>query len=287
MNSSPLVRPSLFRTTAFALLVAVIPVASAVDFPAPSPACTLKQRLGLTDIEINYSRPGVKGRQIFGALEKWNKVWRTGANAATQISFSTDAKVGGQAVPAGTYAIFTIPAPDEWTFILSKNTDQWGAFQYNQKDDQLRVTTKPIALATPVETLTIGISNIRDESATLYVEWELTRIEVKLEVNYADQLVREIEKTMSSADPKKPYHQAAQFFYDHSQNLAPARAWIAAAVEENPNAYWSLHLQAKILARLGDKEGAVAAAKKSIELASKNGDTSYVKSNNDLLATLN
>ncbi len=257
-----------------------------MDFPAPSPASTLKQRVGLTDIEIDYSRPGVKGRPIFGSLLPWNKVWRTGANAATKLTFSTPVKFGGQDVPAGSYALFTIPNPDEWTVILSRNTEQWGAFKYDAKDDLLRVTARPVKLSTPVETFTISINDLRDETATLCLDWETTHVEVPIKVDYADQLVAEIKRTMSGADPKKPYHQAAQFFFDHGQDLHQARTWIDAAVAEDPTAYWSLYLQARILAKLGDKAGATAAARKSIEFASKSGDNSYIKSNNDLLASL-
>jgi hypothetical protein len=287
MNSSPLLRSAWFTLAAVALAFGPAHVGQAVDFPAPSPASTLKQRVGLTDIEITYSRPGVKGRKIFGGLEPYGKVWRTGANAATTISFSTPVKFAGKEVPAGTYALYTIPDPQEWTVILSKKTDNWGAFGYSEADDLLRVNIKPEPLATPLETFTISIDDIRDESAVLTLSWENTRLAVPLTVNYARQLVAEIEQTMAGDSERKPYHQAAQYFYDHDQDLTKARGWIEQAVADNPAAYWSLHLKAKILARLGDKAGAIAAAKKSIELASKNGDTSYVKSNNDLLETLN
>lgn len=263
-----------------------LPAAYGLDFPAPSPACTLKQRVGLTDFEITYSRPGVKGRQVFGGLEPYGKVWRTGANASTKISFNTPITFGGHEVPAGTYALYSIPGEKEWTVILSKRTDLWGSFGYDPKDDVVRVTVEPVTLAQPVETFRIDINDIRDDSATLLLEWQNTRVPVPIGVDYADKLVAEIEATMSGPDPKKPYHQAAQFYYDHGHDLEKARTWIAQAVKENPNAYWSLHLQAKILARLGEKEAAEAAARKSIELASKNGDTSYIKSNNQLLDSL-
>ena len=148
--------------------------------PAASPACTLKQRVGLTDIEIDYSRPGVKGRVIFGGLVPFDKVWRTGANEATRITFSTPVKFNGEEVPAGTYALFTIPGKNEWTIILNKTAKQWGAFHYDDKADLLRVKSTPAELAEPVETFTIDINDIRDDSATLNLIWDKTRVPVKL-----------------------------------------------------------------------------------------------------------
>ncbi len=126
-----------------------------VDFPAPSPACTLKQRIGLTDIEIAYSRPGVKGRTIFGSLVPYGQVWRTGANAATKITFSTPVKLNGTDVPAGTYALFTIPGEDEWTIIINKGATQWGAFQYDEKADVARFKATPLTSSKPMETFVI------------------------------------------------------------------------------------------------------------------------------------
>jgi hypothetical protein len=287
MRRSPQVRSVRHALTALAVAATIATAASAMEFPAPSPGSTLKQRVGLTDIEVVYSRPGVKGRQIFGGLESYGKVWRTGANASTKITFSTPVKFGGADVPAGTYALYSIPGEQEWTVILSKKTDLWGSFGYNPADDLVRVKVKPVTMADFVETFRIDINEIRDSSAVLRLEWQKTSVPVRIDVDFERQLVAEIEATMSGSDAKKPYHQAAQFYFDHGQDLAKARTWIDAAIAENPNAYWSLHLQAKILAKLGDKAGAIAAAKKSIEVATRSGDNSYVKSNNELLATLN
>lgn len=153
--------------------------------PAPSPGCTLKQRVGLTDIEIVYSRPGIKGRTIFGGLVPYDQVWRTGANEATRVTFSAPVKLNGADIPAGTYALFTIPGEKEWTIIINKGAKQWGAFSYNQKDDLVRVKATPVKLPESVETFTIDINDIRDDSATLDLIWDKTRVPVKLEVEKA------------------------------------------------------------------------------------------------------
>jgi hypothetical protein len=256
-----------------------------VDFPAPSPTSTLKQRVGLTDIEIVYSRPGVKGRKIFGGLESYGKVWRTGANSATKITFSTPVKLNGADVPAGTYGLFTIPGEDEWTIIISKVSGQWGAYKYDAKDDVVRVTAKPVRLPFHIETFLIDINNITDESATMYLTWDDVAVPVKIERELTGTLVPQIEAVMASDEKNKPYFQSAMFFYDHGQDLNKAKEWVNAAIKQR-EAHYIVHLKAKILAKLGDKEGAIAAANRSIELAKTANDSGYVKLNEDLISSL-
>ena len=257
----------------------------AVDFPTPSPACTLKQHVGLTDIEVVYSRPGVKGRQIFGGLVSYGEVWRTGANSATKITFSTPVKFNGATVPAGTYALFTIPGETEWTIILNKVAVQSGAFQYDEKQDLVRVQAKPIQLKEQIETFTIEFNEIRDDSAVLNLVWDTTVVPVKIEMDLTGKLVPQIEAAMAAPGDNKPYFQAAMFYYEHGQDLQKARQWVDAAIAQR-EAHYIVHLKAKILAKLGDKEGAIAAARRSIELAIKAKDNGYVKLNQDLISRL-
>ena len=255
-----------------------------VDFPAASPACTLKQHVGLTDIEIVYSRPGVKARPIFGGLVPYGQVWRTGANNATKIIFSTPVKLNGAEIPAGTYALFTIPGETEWTIIINKAAAA-SIFNYNQTDDLVRVKATPVKLSQTIETFTIEFTDIRDESATLNLLWEKTLVPVKIEIELTGKLVPQIEAVMSAAEGRKPYYQAALFYYDHGQDLQKASKWIDAAIADRET-YYIVHLKAKIRAKLGDKEGAIAAAKRSTELAIKAKDTGYVKLNEDLISSL-
>jgi hypothetical protein len=259
-----------------------------INFPAPSPAATLKQRVGLTDIEIVYSRPGAKGRQMLGGKEPYGKVWRTGANGATKIAFSTAVKFGGAEVPAGTYGLFSIPGETEWTVILSKNSTQWGAFTYDQKDDFVRVTTMPVKLAEPVETFTIDLNDLRDGSATLNLIWEKIRVPVKIEVDILGALLPQIDAAMAAEGGRKPYAQAAQFYLDQNLDLKKALGWTEAAITERANPT-NVHLKAKLLAQMGDKAGAMAAARQSIELAGKADEgvkTEYTKLNEALIAGL-
>jgi hypothetical protein len=283
MNSKTLLS-SLVLASGLVFTCGLLAQTPKVDFPAASPACTLKQHVGLTDIEIVYSRPGVKARPIFGGLVPYGQVWRTGANNATKITFSTPVKLNGAEIPAGTYALFTIPGETEWTIIINKAAAA-SIFNYNQTNDLVRVKATPVKLAEPVETFTIEINDIRDESATLNLTWEKTRVPVKLEVELVSKLVPQIEAVMAAPEGNKPYYQAAMFYYDHGQDLQKASKWVDAAIAQR-EAHYIVHLKAKILAKLGDKEGAIAAAKRSTELAIKAKDTGYVKLNEDLISSL-
>jgi hypothetical protein len=258
-----------------------------VEFPAPSPACTLKQRVGLTDIEIVYSRPGIKGRKIFGGLVPYGQVWRTGANQATKVTFSTAVKLNGAEIPAGSYELFTIPGEDEWTIIINKGSNQWGAFQYAETNDLVRIKARPLQLAEQVETFTIDINKIRDESATMYLIWDHTVVPIELTVDLTAKLLPQIEAVMAADGGNKPYYQAAMFYYDHGQDLNKARAWINEAAKQRET-YYIMHLKAKILAKLGDKEGAIAAAKRSTELAiqAEGPKSGYVEMNEAIISSL-
>lgn len=259
-----------FMTPAAALFLAAGLSAQApkLEFPAPSPAASVKQRVGITDIELSYNRPSMKGRKIFGGLVPYGEVWRTGANTATKLTFSTDVKLGGANVPAGSYALYTIPGADEWTVILNKVTGQWGAYQYDAANDLVRIKAQPVALANPVETFGIGFADLRDNSATMYLTWEKVRVPVKLEIDTVGLILPRLQAAMAG-EGKKPYFSAAMFYYDNNLDLKQALEWMNAAVAEQPDAMWMVYRKGLILAKLGDKAGAIAAAKQSMEMAQK------------------
>jgi hypothetical protein len=238
-----------------------------INFPAASPTATLNQRVGLTDIQVNYNRPGAKGRKVFGGLVPYEHIWRTGANTATKISFSTPVKLNGTEIPAGTYELFTIPGTAEWTVIIHKNMSQWGAYSYDEKNDVARVKAKPVALAEHVETLDIGLNDIRDESATLNIVWEKTRVPVAVTLDVKSTLVPQIEAVMAPGGDKLPYAQAAMYYLENGLDLKKAATWMDAAIAAQPDAFYLVYRKALILEKLGDKAGAVATAKKSMEAA--------------------
>jgi hypothetical protein len=256
-----------------------------VDFPSPSPLSTLKQRVGLTDIEVVYSRPSAKGRPIFGGLVPFGKVWRTGANASTTISFSTAVKLNDTEIPAGKYSLFTIPGESEWTVIINKDTKS-SPFAYNASNDVARITAPAVEISENIETFSIMINAIRDDSARIDLIWEHTAVPIRLTLDLVSELTPKIEATMSAPGDKKPYYQAAMFYYDHNLDLTKAKTWIDAAAKANET-YYVVYLKAEIYAKSGDKEGAIAAAKRSSELAGKTeGASGYLKLNEDLISSL-
>jgi hypothetical protein len=256
-----------WETTQYSVTYKNIP-APAVTFPAASPTTTLKQRVGLTDIDIVYSRPGAKGRTIFGGLQPYGEIWRAGANTATKVVFSAPVKIEGHELAAGTYGLFAIPGATEWTVIFNKIANQWGAYLYDSKDDVLRVKVAPVMLADFVETFTIDFNDLRDESATLNLIWEKTRVPVKVQVEVVSKVVAQIEAAMAGTG-KKPYASAAMFYEDHGLDLKQAIAWMDAAIAEQPDAFYLYYHKAKIQAKAGDKAGALASAQKSMEMAAQ------------------
>ncbi len=279
---------NLIPTLALAVATVSVPdvfaQAPRLEFPAPSPACTLKQRIGLTDFEVVYSRPSMKGRDIFGSLVPFDKIWRTGANAATKITFSTPVKLNGKEIEAGSYALYTIPGESEWTIILNKGVGKSGT-QYDENEDVARIKTRPVNISEKIETFTIEFNHITDESAVLNLVWENTVVPVRVTLDVTSKLVPQIEQAMSSSEGRKPYFQAAAFYYDHNLDLQKAKDWVNAAIKER-EAYYIVHLKAKILAKLGDKNGAIAAAERSTELAKQANDSGYVRLNDELIAGL-
>jgi hypothetical protein len=259
-----------------------------LEFPQASPPATVKQRVGLTDVEIEYSRPSVKGRKIFGGLVPFGEMWRTGANTATKITFSTDVNFGGTAVSAGSYAMFTIPTASTWTVVLNKAVGGWGSYSYDEKNDVLRVTVKPVALPEVVETMTIGLHNIRDEKAVLAIDWDKTRAPIEIETDVVGVIQPQIEAAMA-AEGKKPYFQAAMFYYEHDLDMKKAVAWINEAVKEQPEAMWIVYRKGLILQKVGDKAGALAAAQQALEMAKKNNEAvgkEYTRLSEELIAKL-
>jgi hypothetical protein len=261
----------------------------ALEFPDPSPLAVVKQRIGLTDVEVTYHRPIAHGRVIFGGLVPYDATWRTGANNATKISFSSPVKLNGKDVAAGTYELFTIPGKSEWTVIIHKNMSQWGDYSYDAKNDVLRFTAKPAALSTPLEAMTISFADFTPKSATMSIAWEKTQVPVSIEVDVVGMLKPKIEAVMAAPGDKKPYVPAAMFYYENNIELKQANAWMDAAIAENPKAFWFIYRKGLILAKMGDKAGALAAANQALALANEAKGSmkdEYVRLNQALIASL-
>jgi hypothetical protein len=242
-----------------------------IEFPAPSQHAVVKQRVGLTDVEVDYSRPNKNNREIFGRLVPYGKLWRTGANAVTKISFSKPVSLGGKEIPAGEYALFTIPTADEWTIIISKDAKVQSAADYKQNNDAARITAKPEPIPDTIETFTIGLGDVKGASATLNFLWDKTRVPVKLTTDDVDQVSKQLDEVVSAGTPLDPRtaYQAAAFYYDNNKNMTQAAKWIDQALEKNPNAYFMHYKKAQIQEKLGNKKEAVASAQRAIDILKK------------------
>ena len=251
-----------------------------VKLPAPSPAQTVKQDFALGSIEVTYSRPGAKGRKIFGGLESYGVVWRTGANAATRIKFTEPVELSGKKVDTGTYALYTIPNVEYWEIILNKGINNWGVDGYNESEDVIRFRVNPIKLKTAVETFTIGFDNVKPESCEMVIEWDKTKISIPVSAVIREKIKGQLDAAMLT--DKKPYWVAAQYYNEYEKNSSKALENINNAVKENPKAYYMWLYKAKIENDLGDKTAAMASSKTSMALSKEAKNDSYVKLNEEL-----
>lgn len=255
-----------------------------VKTPAPSPSATLKQAVGVSEIIIDYSRPGAKGRKVFGDLVPFNEMWRTGANGSTDVSFSTDATVGGVEVKAGKYALFTIPTEKEWTVILYNDPEVSGVpgDKYDEKLEVAKFKVNSEKLPIKTETFTIDINNIKDDAADIILLWENTKVAIPVKLNTDEMVMGTITAVMNGPTPSDCY-QAARYYFDNGKDLNSAYKWVIVATEANPNAFWMMRLKSQIEAGLGKYKDAIASANKSKELAEKAGNKQYVKFNEEAI----
>lgn len=258
-----------------------------INMPQASPSASISQRIGLTDVNVEYSRPSMKGRKIFGELVPYGSVWRTGANAATILSFSTDVKIENQYVNAGTYALYSIPGKDEWTIILSSNTTLWGAVGYSSEDDVLRVTVKPGKTGQRYETMEINFVDMTDNAASIAIKWENTRVLFRIETEVDDIVMAQIKELLVDQQVANPglYYQAANYYFTNKKDLKVAYDWINKSVDDDPK-YWTMHLKAKIEAELGMKQEAIQSATQSMEMAKEANNPDYVGLNERLIRSL-
>lgn len=255
--------------------------AQSISMPAASSGQTVIQDFGLGKITVKYSRPNTKGRMIFGKMEPYGAVWRTGANSATVISFTDDVTFAGKPVPAGEYALFTIPGKDEWTVILNKTTKQWGAYDYKEAEDFLRVKVKAATLKEKVETFSISFTNVFPTKATLQLDWETTSLKVDLTTEVDAKVMASIDEAMKGE--KKPYFAAAQYYYENGKDLNKALEWMNAAEIADPKGPWTKLWKGRMQLKNGDKKGAAESAAAGIKLATEANIPEYVRLNTELL----
>jgi len=248
--------------------------------PAPSPFQKIEQKVGLTDVTLEYSRPSMKGRKIFGGLVQYDKLWRTGANACTKITFSNAVQIGGKNVEAGTYAVYTKPGAQNWEVYIYSDASNWGTpgeWDQNKVVASTKARVAPIPME--VETFTMSFDDLTNNSVNLGMMWENTYVALPITV-YTDKMVSASIDAVMAGPNSNDYYQAAVYYLESGKDINKAKMWIDKAIEmrEQP-AFWFHRQQSLIYAKSGDKTGAINAAKKSLELAQAAGNDDYVALN--------
>ncbi len=275
-------RNTFLSVVSIITLFAFSATAQQLKVPAASPTQTIEQNFALSTIKIEYSRPSVRGRVIYGDLVPFGKTWRTGANSSTKITFGEDVMIEGKAVSAGTYALYTIPNTDNWEIMLYNDLMLGGnVAEYKAENEFLRFNSKPSAIANKVETFTINVADITTNSANIELLWEQTRIAFKVTTDSDSTIMKNIESSLSK--DTRPYHQAANYYYANNKDLKKALEWETKAIELNPKAFYMVHLKAKIQLKLKDYKGAIATAEQSIKLAKEAKNDDYVLMNEKLI----
>lgn len=268
-----------------AMMIANYAIEAQVKTPQPSPKSTLTQVVGLTNVEIVYSRPSAKGRDVFNNLVPFGKVWRTGANENTTISFSDDVVIDGKTLAKGKYALFTTPKADNWEIVFYSSTDNWGTPEtWDETKVALRTNAKSEMLGRNVESFTIGINNLDNNFAHLELSWEKTLVAIKFEVPTQKTAMASIDKALAGPTAGD-YFSSAQYLFQSNGDLTKALAYVNKALDLNKDKpFWYTRQKSLIQAKLGDKNGAIETAKISLAAAEAAKNQDYVKMNKDSIA---
>ena len=270
---------------ALAVFISQFVADAQIKTPQASPRAIVSQMVGLTEVELNYSRPGAKGRPVFGNLVPFGKLWRMGANENTTISFSDDVIIDGKTLKKGKYALYSVPRIESWDIIFYTSTDNWGLPQeFDETKVALRTTVKEEALSKPVESLTINISGLDTSSAFLEIFWENSSVALKFEVPTQKTAMASIEKVLNGPSAND-YYSAANFLFQSNTDIAKSLVYVNKSLElSKDKPFWFLRLKSLIQAKHGDKSGAIETAKLSLEAAEEAKNQDYVKMNRDSIA---
>ena len=265
-------------------LTLMFSVNAQIETPQPSPAAKLEQVVGLTDVAIEYSRPAMNGRTIFGDLVPYGKLWRAGANKNTMVTFSDAVVIGGKELKAGAYAIFVTPSEKSWEVIFYNDTNNWGTpKEIDESKVAVRVTAEVHPIEMDIQSFTISVDDITTNSAVIGMMWEKTYVGIEFKVPTDKTVTSAIEKTMAGPSAND-YYASAVYYLAEGKDINQAKEWMDKAISmmENPR-FYHLRKQSLIYAKAGDKKGAIAIAKKSLEDAKKSENADYVKMNEDSL----
>lgn len=244
------------------------PLHAQLKLPAPSPGSTVTQVVGLTDVSIDYSRPGVKGRKIWGELVPYNELWRTGANASTKISFSDDVMIEGQKLPAGKYALYTLPGENEWTIIFNKNLELWGTDGYKQEEDALRIKVKPVAVPQQVESFTIAVSNVKPDGASVDLVWDKLQVSFSVKVDTDAKVLAGMKE--ATGDAVTVFARSANYCLQNNTNMDLAKQWIDNSIAIKPT-FYNQWVKAQILAKEENYKDALMWAEKATVVGKAEG----------------
>lgn len=268
----------------FAVLGMTFSANAQIQTPQPSPFSKVEQKVGLTDVTLEYSRPNMRNRAIFGDLVPYGRVWRLGANSNTKITFSTDVTVEGKELKAGTYALFAIPNENKWEVVFYSNASNWGAPQeLDESKIAAKVSVESFALPMNVETFTLSFDELSNNGATLGITWANLYTGVKFVVPTEKIVTANIDKVMNGPSAGD-YYAAAVYYYEEGKDADQAKKWIDKAMSMTANpAFYQLRQQSLIYAKAGDKKGAIEIAKKSLAASKEAGNPDYIKMNTDTL----
>ena len=258
--------------------------AQSLKTPSPSTTQMVKQEFGLGSIELNYARPNMKGRAIFGDLVPFGAIWRTGANSATTLTFTDDVMVAGTTIPAGKYGLLSIPGAAEWTIIITKQLDVTSPSAYKKEMDVVRAVVPVQSSMSSVETFQIMFGNVRTNEIDLVLSWDKTTVSLPIKQDIDSKIMGQIDNLMNKDN--RPYFNAAMYYMDNGKDLAKASMWLDKAVEQTPSAYWVWYQKARCLSMLKKNTEAKAASMKSLELAKAAKNPDYVTLNEKLMAGL-
>jgi tetratricopeptide (TPR) repeat protein len=256
-----------------------------IQTPQPSPSSKVHQTIGLSEVSVEYSRPAMRGRTIFGDLVPYGKLWRTGANMRTKFTTDSDLKIDGKDLKKGTYAILSVPNKDAWELIFYTEYQAGGApAELDESKVALRVSAKTYPMEHAAENFTIGFGDLADGvSGNMYIMWGKTMVMTKITTPTDDMAIKSIEKVMAGPSAND-YFNAASYYRSSGKDLNKALEWVTKAVEMNPDAFWMSRQKSLIQADLGDKKGAIETAKVSLAASEKAGNADYTKMNQESIA---
>ncbi len=255
-----------------------------IKTPQPSPISKLEQVVGLTNVTLEYSRPGMKGRAVFGDLVPYDQTWRTGANANTKITFDTNVTIDGKELQKGTYAIYSVPNKESWEIIFYSDSNNSGLpKKWDDTKIALKTTVEAVKMPVKIETFTMTFDDLTTKSGVLGILWENIYVGVKFEVP-TDALTTKSIETAMAGPSTNDYFQAATYYHTEGKDLKQAFAWMQKATAGENAPFWYLRRMSLIQADLGDKKGAIASAQKSLTAAEKANNADYVKMNKESIA---